>query len=761
MIRLSGLLLLMLSAFAASAQYRPVGVWRSHLPYNQATGMATDGATLFVSTAKSFFTFKTSNQEIETFSKVEGMHDTNPVGIAYDATTGSVVIGYQNSNIDLFRHHNFTVIPDLMNKSVSGDKSIRDIYTSDGMAYISTGVGIIVIDLDRQEVKESYVFTSGGKMIAVNAVKGDDTYLYAATDAGIYRIARSNPAPQVFTNWQPLDTGRRYSEIALFNGSIYAANAGITDSLFRILGPQSRQRIWYRDSTHIVHFDVGDSLLYVGIFNDKGLGKYLHFSRGNALVDSTINGYPAGVVEGNDGRVWMADAYQGLVLRVASDDIRFVTPEGPGDAESDAIYARNNEVWVTHGGVYSVGYEPRMKTTGFSHFYGDHWKNFIGYNTPLLRDSVFDFLVLDLDPRTGTLYAGTAESGIYERKADGSERIIKQGELLGNTKGFPARGVVTDQNGALWVNQYGLDSELAVRNADGNWFHYSVPRMNRIFPNSGTDIMVDDLNQKWYISPQGGVVVYNDGGTPETQSDDDFRNLIAVKGSGGLPSNNVLCLAKDLDGAIWIGTDKGIGIAGSPGQIMQDKTSDVELRVVQYDQFAGILFSNESVNAIAVDGANRKWVGTNNGLWLLSPDASKILARFTVDNAPLPSNTIQSIAVDGVTGDVYFGTADGLVSYHGTATDGAETAQSIHIFPHPVTSDYKGPITMTGFTTDADVRITDISGQLIYRAKAAGGSLVWNGFDYQGHRPQSGILLIFAASKDGVQRAVGKMMFMH
>jgi hypothetical protein len=148
-------------------------------------------------------------------------------------------------------------------------------------------------------------------------------------------------------------------------------------------------------------------------------------------------------------------------------------------------------------------------------------------------------------------------------------------------------------------------------------------------------------------------------------------------------------------------------------------------------------------------------------VWLLSPDASKIISRFTVDNAPLPSNIIQSIAVDGVSGEVYFGTEDGLVSYHGTATEGSETAQSISVFPHPITSGYTGPITMRGFTTDADVRITDIAGQLIYRAKATGGSLVWNGLDYTGHRPQSGVLLIFASSKDGVEKAVGKMMFMH
>jgi hypothetical protein len=113
MMRIYGLLLLLFSASLASAQYRPVGNWRAHLPYNQATGIASDGIVNYVTSAKSFFTYNTSDRSIETFSKVDGMHDTNPIGIAYDAATNSVIIGYQNSNIDLYRNHSFKVLPDL------------------------------------------------------------------------------------------------------------------------------------------------------------------------------------------------------------------------------------------------------------------------------------------------------------------------------------------------------------------------------------------------------------------------------------------------------------------------------------------------------------------------------------------------------------------------------------------------------------------------------------------------------------------------
>lgn len=164
--------------------------------------------------------------------------------------------------------------------------------------------------------------------------------------------------------------------------------------------------------------------------------------------------------------------------------------------------------------------------------------------------------------------------------------------------------------------------------------------------------------------------------------------------------------------------------------------------------------------AMAVDGANRKWIGTTNGVWLISASADKILYRFTTDNSPLPSNVVQKITVDPITGDVYIGTDLGLVSFHSTAIEGSEENTTIITYPNPVPSGYKGTIAIQGIAANADVRITDISGQLVYRTKALGGQAVWNGLDYTGRRPQSGVYLIFVTNSDGTQTRSGKMVFM-
>ena len=249
--------------------------------------------------------------------------------------------------------------------------------------------------------------------------------------------------------------------------------------------------------------------------------------------------------------------------------------------------------------------------------------------------------------------------------------------------------------------------------------------------------------------------------TLQDPADDKYYKLSTGVGNGNLPSNTVYCVAKDKNNNIWIGTANGIGIVSNCyAPFDGTPPCDAQIPIVQYDQYAGYLFAGSNVRTIAVDGANRKWVGTDEGVWLLSSDASQIVYRFTQDNSPLPSNHIEKIAVDQVTGEVYIGTDQGLVSYRGTATDGNTSNSNVLIFPDPVPSGYSGTIAIKGLTADADVRITDVTGQLVFRTKALGGQAVWNGVDYKGHRPQSGVYLVFASSSDGSQVYSGKMVFL-
>jgi ligand-binding sensor domain-containing protein len=257
------------------------------------------------------------------------------------------------------------------------------------------------------------------------------------------------------------------------------------------------------------------------------------------------------------------------------------------------------------------------------------------------------------------------------------------------------------------------------------------------------------------VSPQGnGLFVFN---YPSNQ----WYQFRMGTQSGNLPSNDVYCLSKDKNGAIWVGTGRGIAIM-TCADLAATGNCSAYLPIIQQDNFAGYLFQDEQVNTIAIDGANRKWVGSLNGVWLVSEDGETIIEHFNTTNSPLPGNHIYKIAIDPVTGEVYFATEKGLMSWHGTATEGTIMQKdSVLIFPNPVPPAFGGTIAIRGLAQNALVKITDISGRLVFQTRALGGQAIWNGSDYTGHRPQSGVYLVFATSEEGGEHLVTKIVFIN
>jgi ligand-binding sensor domain-containing protein len=256
--------------------------------------------------------------------------------------------------------------------------------------------------------------------------------------------------------------------------------------------------------------------------------------------------------------------------------------------------------------------------------------------------------------------------------------------------------------------------------------------------------------------------MYNDNNTIDNKTDDILKRYFTGENSGNLASNDVICLAIDKQGKVWVGTENGISIFNNPESASSDQGINAENKIVQYDIAAGKLFSGESIKAIAVDGGDRKWIGTYNGAWLISNDAEKIIKRFTTENSPLPSNEIQSIAINPNTGMVYFGTNKGIVAYKGESTEGAlvDNAEPI-VIPNPVSKDYTGNIAIKGLVDDAEVSIIDEAGQLVHKTTAYGGTAIWNGYTYDGQRPQSGVYYILATNKTGTLKQKTKLVLLN
>lgn len=758
---------ILLTSPHAVAQKGGPGVeqWKSFLPYNQVNSVATDGTTFFCATTSGFFTYNREDGMLSPYSKVNGMADIGMTGVSYDATTATTILAYTSSSIDLFKDGSFYNIPALKIFPVSGDKTINNVTANNGRAYLSTGVGLVILNLVKKEVKETIFFYDNTLTAAVYAALVSNDSLYAATSIGLFRIGKDNPGIQNYSSWTKLSNDV-YRSLGSTNGTVYAATA---DSLFQVQPDNTvafRERMFFNNSTfNITHLDAGNGGLWISAVNagsDRGFA-ILRQTDGTRK-DSFFTVSPRQVIQLANGDVWFGDdasiAYpdrRGLRKKTAVDRSEAYIPDGPVTNSSFDVSAYNGEFWVAHGGK-TVSWNITTNRAMISRYKDDTWTNF-----PYIPGGewVQDFIRVLHDPNSGVTYAASFSGGLLERQDDGQAKMYGLGYLdfnKGNDSLFMLSGLALDQEGNLWMTNYRATShELVVKKRDGTWVNTRIIDQNS--DHSAADVIIDDYGQKWFIAVEnGGVVVYNDNGTIDNTSDDQYRVLRSGSNSGNLPDNNTLSIVKDKDGAIWIGTENGIGIINCADQVISNSCS-AELRVVQEDQFAGYLFEGQAVRTMAVDGANRKWIGTSNGVWLLSDDAKQTIYRFTESNSPLPSNSIERINIDPVTGDVYFSTDKGLISFRSTATEGkAENDDKLYIYPNPVPSGFNGMIAVRGVAENADVRFTDISGQLVYRTQALGGQAVWNGKDYTGRKVQSGVYLVFVVNKDGTQKKTGKII---
>jgi ligand-binding sensor domain-containing protein len=314
-----------------------------------------------------------------------------------------------------------------------------------------------------------------------------------------------------------------------------------------------------------------------------------------------------------------------------------------------------------------------------------------------------------------------------------------------------------DKSENLWLTQSGVSASIKIIKSNGNWI---VNPVAIDAPVTG-DIIITTKGQKWIVLPRGyGLFILDDNKTPDIFTDDKFKKMLVMDTENQVISF-VYSIAEDLEGNIWVGTDQGPVIYFNPDNVFNSDLKASRIKVPRNDgtNLADYMLKTETITSIAVDGANRKWLATaSSGAYLLSADGTTQIKNFNEQNSPLLSNSIISLAVDNKTGEIWFGTSKGIQSYRGDATAGEEKFKKVYTFPNPVRADFKGNVTITGLIRDSQIRITDISGNLVYETVSDGGQATWDLTTYNGHRVATGVYLVFCASKDGSQSCVTKML---
>lgn len=728
----------------------PIGNWRTHYTYNTAQSIEIVEQKLF-SGSNHLSVFDMVEDEYTTYSKVNGMSDVDIKLIRYDAESGYLIIIYQNSNLDLFKEGEFYNIPDIKNQNITGSKRINSVYFKNKLMYLSTDFGIVVLNPARKEIKETYKLQAEAQLLEIKDLTSLQGKFYAATSKGLFMADVNSPALQNYANWS-LVLSDPLQYVVNHYDTLYAATA---TTLSVVRGNLLASR--YTSPSQIVAIRSGVKDLYLCESGDQRRA-ITFFNEFGQKSDSVMNINPNDMVERNSGEIWEADEWEGTIQLTNRKNKQYRNPKGIFTNSVYNLSYFKEDILVAGGGetewIYnfnSAGIS-RLKPSG-------EWQWYNRFTNIPAMDSVFDILDVAIDPRNNYIYATSFGGGLLEIHPDLSTVVYKNTPyILPFGSSYRMVGLTFDERNNLWMSNYGSESQLVVKKADGSWQNFKFPY--GVSEKAASQIVIDDANQKWVVAPRGiGIYVLNDNNTIDNKNDDKIKFVRTGLGSGNLPSNEVNCIAKDKNGKLWVGTDDGIGIFNCPESVTTTSGCEAELKVVQYDQDAGQLFQRENVRTIAVDGANNKWIGTNNGIWLISDDAEKILQRFNTSNSPLPSNEINKILIHPITGEVFIATNAGLVSYRGQATDGAENQDGLTVFPNPVPSGYAGSIAIKGLVENSDVRITDAAGQLIYKTKAQGGQAVWNGQYYTGGRPKTGVCFVFVTNEDGSETKVGKFIF--
>jgi len=759
-------------------QQIPIGGWQEHLSYKNALSVAEGNGLVYCVTTSGIFNFKKSDNSMSRMSKVNGLSDIEGVVVSFNPYNGKFLIAYKNSNIDIIESNGIVNISDIKRKPIIGNKSINGIYFINQFAYLSCGFGIVVIDTERDEVKDTYYIGPSGAIINVRDLTSDGTYLYAATDGGIYRALLSNPNLANFTAWTQINnlasgidipTGV-YNTITSYFGKVYTnysknimTNAYGEDSLFVFDGAS-----W----SHFIppgFSPSGSGYITYGLRNNNN--QFVMVLDGSVFTfNSTLTGtgYYAGyfsdfmrakcAVLDNAGSIWFADSKYGLASWRPTEGYNYRYPNGPASERVLNMSLSDDQLLVTPGGYNSFIID------GLYQLKDEHWNNIKTVSSTVSMDSVYDIMNVLVDPvNSKRVFASTWGQGVlelyngYPVKLHNSVNSSLTGlNLAGGYNPVWTYGLAIDKGNNLWVTNSGVTNSVSYKTAAGLWgslnFSSIIGTVNL------EQILIDDSDQKWAVltTGGGGLLVYKGAGTPSVSNS---KKLTTSSGNGGLPSNAVFCLSKDLDGEIWVGTDKGVAVFYSPENVFTGSNFDAQQILIEQDGNVQILLETESILAIAIDDANRKWIATaQSGVFLMSADGTTQLEHFDESNSPLFSNNVKSIAINHKTGEVYFGTSKGIISYRGTSTESFEDFTDVYAFPNPVKPDYEGPIAIKGLMNNTTLKITDISGTLVYETKSEGGQALWYGKNFKDERVSSGVYMVFCTSEDGAKKMVTKIL---
>ena len=709
------LFLIIQSGLNAQIQLGPIGSWRAHFS-NESIQQVINGDQLYIA-AKNQIISLNAKKEIEYLNTTNGLHSIGIHKIGWNPLGNQLIVVYKNNRVDIVQGDQVTLIDDIEQSTLFSNKLINDLLIINNNAYLSCSFGIVVIDLSRKEIKETIYPNNTREIVNVLQTIHFNNKLFALTELGIWSTTIGKNDGWAMENSNGI---AGIQKMFVFKNQLYFATKQ------DVYAAQTSAPVYQINSGTIQTITVDQDQVYAIVKDgEKGTLIQLNNNKINTvLIDSAILEHPISVLkEGNT--FWVGDLNKGLYKKNAQ--AQWINLGGPSSAISSQVAISNNQLITSYS----------KNKIGISSFNGNGWTNLV----QLQNLNLSNIDAVTIDPKDQSWWMGMGAQLVNYNPF--LNTVIKSSP-------HPGEGVIQsiqlNQNGDIYLLKDGFG--LAVKEA-GQWNHYPIP--GNYASTNLKRLEVGDEGLSWITGPsQQGILLFQ-----KQNNQAVWRQLNSGKGSGNLPSMEVTAITKDRDGTIWVGTNNGIAIFQC---VNINEPCDAYWPIVTSNGFNGYLFQKETIHCISIDGGDRKWIGTNNGAWLISKDGTEVIQHFTSENSPLPNNKVLSIAIEPNNGDVFFFTADEIISYKGQATEGKLSQEKIKVYPNPVAPDYNGPILIKDLVNNALVKITDLNGQLITQMRAIGGQAIWNGLNQYQRKVASGIYLIFVRDDEGTEKAVGKIM---
>lgn len=750
-----------------------MGSWKTYFSYNLVSQVEQTPSKIFGVSDGALFSVEKADNSIQTYSKLNGLHDFSISKVKYHSQLGLLIVTYADGNIDLMSPDGTYNMPEIKNSSASVDKNANDILLVNNYAYISCGIGIVKINLKKREITDTYVIGANSTMIALKstAIFGDS--IYTISKDAIYSALASSPVLANYSYWHEKETFPETTQnnvllltfgnklfLLKASGSVYSTLDGVNWTLFDNSQTYTGMKV------------SGDRLLLYGNNGIKSYNQnfetetYSGFVCSDVLFDNSTSAY------------WEALGSSGLVKMQNGTVLEQYKPDGPATNKIFTLKYQLGRLYALSGARWDI-YDDQV--AGALMIYDEStWRNFTKNEIyPLTGKNFIGITNIAVDKNDPThYYVSSSREGLYEFR----ENVFYQrfnysnsgiSSCCGNNPDDyqDIDGLCLDHKNNLWMTNDVVSTTVVVMLNDGTWVK------NQYAPISGKycfDKIIETKNYfKWMNLPHltsspGGLFVLDDKSAPANVSSHQYRFFPTVEDQDGnnISVDPINCMAEDQDGVVWVGSDHGPLLFQNISYVFNTNYTVYRPKIPRNDgtDYADYLLDGQKILSITVDGGNRKWIGTDgSGVYLMSPDGLTTIRHFTTDNSPLLSDKVWSIAINSKTGEVFFATDMGLVSYKSDATEASSSYDKISVYPNPVRPDFTGVITITGLEKNTVAKITDANGNLVYQAKSNGGIVTWDGLDASGRKAPAGVYFVLCSSiseydSEMVDTTVGKFM---